>query len=137
MKSAICSLICAVFLISAGMVYGQTPADKPAAHQKIKYLLIYRPGPGWLTGKPMAEQPLKEHFKYMLSLYTEGTIKFAGPFMDDSGGAVVFEAENENDAKAVVAGDPAVRSGVFVAELHPWGLVDWDQYVKKPVPSTK
>jgi uncharacterized protein YciI len=137
MKRAITSLICAAFLIPGCLVYGQTPADKPAAHQKITYLVIYRPGPGWLAGKPLAEQPLKEHGKYMLDLYSKGTTKFAGPFLDDSGGAVVFEAENENDAKATVAGDPAVRSGVFVAELHPWGLVNWDQYVKKPGPSAR
>jgi len=30
-----------------------------------------------------------------------------------------------------VAADPAVISGVFVAELHPWGLVDWARHVKK------
>jgi uncharacterized protein YciI len=137
MKHVRMSLIFAAFLISVCLVYGQTPADKAVTHQKTKYLLIYRPGPGWVTGKPLAEQPLKEHGKYMLDLYSKGTIKFAGPFLDDSGGAMMFEAENENDAKAVVASDPAVRSGVFVAELHPWGLVDWEQYVKKPGPSTK
>ncbi len=137
MKRAIQSLIFAAFLIPVCLVYGQTPADKAGAHQKTKYLLIYRPGPGWVAGKPLAEQPLKEHGKYMLDLYVKGTIKFAGPFLDDSGGAMMFEAENESDAKAVVAGDPAVRSGVFVAELHPWGLVDWDQFVKKPGPTAK
>jgi uncharacterized protein YciI len=137
MKHAIRSLICAAFLIPLCLAYGQAPADKTVAHQKTKYLLIYRPGPGWLTGKPLAEQPLKEHGQYMLNLYSKGTTKFAGPFLDDAGGAMVFEAENESEAKAIVAGDPAVRSGVFVAELHPWGLVDWDQYVKKPAPSTK
>ncbi|SRR6266700_1558 len=137
MKRAMHSLIFAVFMIPLCLAYGQTPADKPAAHQKIKYLLVYRPGPGWIAGKSLAEQPLKEHGQYMLNLYSKGTTKFAGPFLDDAGGAMVFEAENENDAKAIVAADPAVRSGIFIAELHPWGLVDWDQYVKKPAPPTK
>ncbi len=137
MKRSISSLICAAVLVSACMVHGQTQAGKPEAHQKIDYLVIYRPGPGWIAGKSLAEQPLKEHGQYMLSLYSKGTSKFAGPFLDDAGGALVFEAENENEARAVIAADPAIRSGIFVAELHPWKLVDWEQFVKKPAPTTK
>jgi uncharacterized protein YciI len=67
----------------------------------------------------------------MLSLDKKGQLKFAGPFPDDSGGAAAFEAESEEAAKAVVAADPAVTSRVFLAELHPWRLVDWEQRVKK------
>ena len=95
------------------------------------YLVVYKPGPSWRQGKPIAEQPLKEHGRYILSLYVKGSLKSAGPFSDDAGGAAVFEAANDEEAKAVVAADPAVASGVFLAELHPWGLVDWSRHVKK------
>lgn len=95
------------------------------------YLVIYRPGPAWIAGKPVSAQPLGEHGRYMLSLYTNRTLKFAGPFTDDAGGAVAFAAESDDAARAVVAADPAVTSRVFVAELHPWGLVDWEQRAKK------
>lgn len=98
---------------------------------KSTYLVIYRPGPAWISGKPVTEQPLKEHGKYMLSLYKNGVLKFAGPFTDNAGGAAVFEAENEDEAKAVVAADPAVISKVFLSELHPWGLVEWERRVNK------
>src|SRR5262245_1331647 len=108
----------------------QTEAQK----KKSTYLVIYRPGPAWIPGKPITEQPLKEHGKYMLSLYKNGALKFAGPFTDNAGGAVVFEAANEDEAKAVVAADPAVASKIFLHELHPWGLVDWEQRVKKVAP---
>jgi uncharacterized protein YciI len=67
----------------------------------------------------------------MQSLYGKGSLKFAGPFLDDMGGAVVLEADNETEAKAVVASDPAVVGGVFVPEIHPWRLVDWERRVKK------
>jgi hypothetical protein len=50
---------------------------------------------------------------------------------DDAGGAAAFDAASDEEARAVVAADPAVTSGVFVAELHPWRLVDWAQHVKK------
>ena len=106
-------------------------AQTPASSVKTTYLLVYRPGPGWLPGKPLGQQPLKEHGTYMLSLYVKGVLKFAGPFLDDAGGAVVLEAESEERAKAFVDADPAVVTKVFVAELHPWRIVDWERRLKK------
>ena len=98
---------------------------------KTTYLVIYRPGPGWLAGKPVSEQPLKEHGKYMLSLYIKGCMKLAGPLTDNTGGAVLLAVTNELEAKALVTDDPAVKSGVFVYEMHPWKLQPWEEFAKK------
>jgi uncharacterized protein YciI len=98
---------------------------------KTTYLVIYRPGPAWLTGKSVMEQPLKEHGKYMLSLYIKGSIRLAGPLTDNAGGAVLLEVTDEAEAKAIVAKDPAVKSGIFVYELHPWKLQPWEELAKK------
>ena len=98
---------------------------------KQTFLVIYKPGPAWLPGKPASAQPLKEHGKYMLSLYAKGSLKIAGPFTDDAGGALVLEVGGEAEVRAIVAEDPAVKSGVFVQEMHPWGLVQWDKMLKK------
>ena len=98
---------------------------------KATYLVLYRPGPAWLTGKSVMEQPLKEHGKYMLSLYIKGSMKLAGPLTDNAGGAVLLEVSNEAEAKAIVANDPAVKSGVFVYEMHPWKLQPWEEFAKK------
>ena len=95
------------------------------------FLVIYRPGPAWLPGKPVTEQPLKEHGKYMLSLYISGSMKLAGPLTDNAGGAVLLDVADESEAKAIVAEDPAVKSGIFIYELHPWELKPWDEYLKK------
>jgi uncharacterized protein YciI len=102
--------------------------ERPA---KSTFLVVYRPGPSWVTGKSLSEQPLKEHGNYMLSLYTKGSLKFAGPFGDDAGGAVVLEVSSEAEARAIVAADPAVKSGIFLHEMHPWTLVEWDKFLKK------
>ena len=110
-------------------VHAQQPASTPEG--KRTYLVVYKPGPGWLPGKSLQEQPLKEHGRYILSLYAKGALKSAGPFSDGAGGAAVFEAASEADAKAVVAADPAVVSQIFIADLHPWGLVDWERMIKK------
>ena len=124
-KSRELILVAVCFLLATSLAFGQTNSDKPEAQQKISYLVVYRPGPGWVPGKPLKEQPLGEHGKYLLSLYAEGTLKFGGPLLDDAGGALVIEAADENHAKAVIAADPAIRSGIFLPEMHPWNLIDW------------
>jgi uncharacterized protein YciI len=103
---------------------GPPAVDAPA---RTTYLVVYTPGPAWLAGKPLAEQPLRDHGRYILSLYVKGSLKFGGPFSDNAGGAAAFEAASDEEARAVVAADPAVISGVLVAELHPWRLVDWER----------
>jgi len=121
-------------LVSLALAAGaaaRAAQQPPAASDERLYLVSYRPGPAWVAGKPLAEQPLREHGRYMLGLYTKGALKFAGPFTDDAGGAAAFEAASAEEAQAIVAADPAVSSQVFLAELHPWALVDWEKRAKK------
>lgn len=95
------------------------------------FMVIYRPGDGWLAGKPQAEQPLQEHGKYILQLHVAGKLRFAGPFEDNSGGAAVFEAESETEARAIADNDPAVTSKVFAYDLRPFRLIAWEQYAQR------
>jgi uncharacterized protein YciI len=125
----------AVLVLTAGLV--AAAAGPPAREarggpaMKSTFLVLYRPGPHWAPGKPIREQPPKEHGKYLLDLYARGAMRFAGPFDDNTGAAVVLEAADEAEAKALVGGDPAVKNGIFTAELHPWALVPWENYLKK------
>jgi uncharacterized protein YciI len=91
------------------------------------YLAIYRPGPNWLAGKPTSAQPLREHGKYMLSLYRSGRLQLAGSFGDEAGGAAAFEAEDDAAAQAIVDADPAVTAGVMICDLRRWRVVDWSK----------
>ena len=91
------------------------------------WLLIYRPGRNWLSGQPLSKQPLKEHGRYILSLYRQRIVRLAGGFGDDSGGAALIESESREQAVAIADADPAVIAGVFVYQLIPWKLVDWDR----------
>ena len=133
MKARIISLVLAVIAANVGLAQEAGHSNPASNTQPAKpaFLVIYKPGPGWLAGKPLAQQPLGEHGKYMLSLYSQGALKIAGPFTDDSGGAVLLQAPGLGEAQNIVTKDPAVVSGVFVYELHPWGLVDWDARMKK------
>ena len=88
-------------------------ANPQETASKATYLALYRPGPAWLTGKSVMEQPLKQHGKYMLSLYIKGSMKLAGPLTDNAGGAVLLEVSNETEGK----GDSGKRSGGEVRSL--------------------
>jgi uncharacterized protein YciI len=122
------------FVLTASVSTDGTRAEEKETmteSRKATYLVVYRPGPAFISGKPLAEQPLKEHGRYMLSLYKQGTLKFAGGFSDNAGGAAAFEAASDDEARAIVAADPAVMSQVFLAEFHPWRWVDWERLIKK------
>lgn len=89
------------------------------------WLVVYSPGLKWLEGKPLSEQPLRAHGKYMLSLYREGVLRWAGGYGDDSGGAAAFTAPDATVAQQIVESDPAVRDAIFTFVLRQWNLVDW------------
>jgi len=103
-------------------------AEAPPART---YLVVYKQGPAWPGGDPMNHPALKEHGRYILGLHVKGSLKLAGPFLDVTGGAAAFQAADDEAAKAVVAADPAVTSGIFVAEVHSWRLVDWAALAKR------
>jgi uncharacterized protein len=137
MKMNACLLELTVALICSSSRSIVAENEPQQEQTKAMYLVIYRPGPAWLVGKSVFEQHLKEHGKYMLSLYIKGSMKLAGPLTDDAGGAVLLAVADESEAKMIVAADPAVKSGIFVYEMHPWKLQPWDEFAKKAKGSTK
>lgn len=120
-------LVVSVLINIALQVQAEDAVQTPA---KMTYLVVYQRGPAWV-GDTLAEQNLQAHGKYMLDLYERGTLKFAGPFLDDSGGAVVLEAADEAAIEALVANDPAVKQGTFVPKIRPWSLQPWDVYLQR------
>jgi uncharacterized protein YciI len=119
-------------IVSAAIGLGQSSMSQAQdVAPKTVYLVIYRPGPAWLPGKPVSEQPLKEHGRYILSLYEKGVLKYAGPFVDDTGGAVMLDVESEAQAREIVANDPAVQKQQFLHEIRPWRLEPWEMHLQK------
>ncbi len=88
--------------------------------QSRYFVFLYRPGPQWLPGKPITEQPLDGHFRYMTQLEADGILVLGGGFLDDSGAMGVLIAPSQHEAEGLVADDPAVRGQVVTATVHPW-----------------
>ncbi|MBL8744873.1 MAG: SRPBCC domain-containing protein [Phycisphaerae bacterium] len=69
------------------------------------------------------KQILKGHTDYIKDLTARGVVVLAGPCTDMKGpGIVVFQAVNQPAAQEIMNNDPAVKEGLFKAELHPMRL---------------
>lgn len=98
------------------------PADPPqtSAATRTLFIVSYRPGPKWVAGKHNHQQALGPHAAYIKRLLDEGVLFAGGPYGDNEGGMAIFWATDMDQAKAVVAADPAVTAGIFVGELRGW-----------------
>ncbi|MES2444183.1 MAG: YciI family protein [Pseudomonadota bacterium] len=85
------------------------------------YIVTYRPGPAWIAGKPMRQQKLGPHVAFIRGLLADGRLVAGGPFTDDrEGGMAILRATSLDEARKILATDPAVTAGVFEADLRPW-----------------
>ena len=69
-----------------------------------------------------------EHFAYLQRLVEEGTVLMAGRTLttdEHAFGIVVFVAESESAALAVMQNDPAVQHHVMRGELFPYRVALW------------
>jgi uncharacterized protein YciI len=98
---------------------GGASAQAVSGLGKLYYMIVFRPGPNWIKDKPSTEQPLLPHGKYLQSLYDRHVLVIAGPFLDDAGGFAILDCPSEDEAKAILANEPATRTGVLISEIHP------------------
>lgn len=64
------------------------------------------------------------HRQYLTSLKEKGQLVASGPFTDDSGALIIYEASAAADAEKLLQGDPFHKGGVFVSwKLRPWNPV--------------
>ena len=65
------------------------------------------------------------HLEWLNKINGEGTLAFAGPFLDGDGKAngslVVVKAGTLEEAKAISAADPYAKAGLFASvDIRPW-----------------
>ena len=74
----------------------------------------------WTTGD---EGIVQRHFERLKELTDSGVVILAGRTLNEEEnafGIVIFEAEDEEKAKAFMKEDPAVKEGIMTAELFPY-----------------
>ncbi|GGE01255.1 YciI-like protein [Rhizobium anhuiense] len=78
------------------------------------FALLCKDKPGHLNVR-MDTRPT--HVEHLNKLNAEGTLKIAGPFLDDDGkpcgSLIIVEAESKEAARALADADPYAKAGLF------------------------
>ncbi|MBA1346584.1 MULTISPECIES: YciI-like protein [Rhizobium] len=78
------------------------------------FALLCKDKPGHLNVR-MDTRPT--HIEYLNKLNAEGTLKIAGPFLDDDGkpcgSLIIVEAESKEAARSLADADPYAKAGLF------------------------
>jgi len=78
------------------------------------FALLCKDKPGHLNVR-MDARPT--HIEHLNKLNAEGTLKIAGPFLDDDGkpcgSLIIVEAESKEAARALADADPYAKAGLF------------------------
>ena len=65
-----------------------------------------------------------DHRAYLERLLAEGKLYESGPWGDETGALIVYEAADEAEARALMAADPYTAAGaVATAELKEWNRI--------------
>jgi len=103
-------------------------ASNGSAETKPEKKFLYRIQPAraeMLKSGPTKEESalVEEHFNYLKKLTAKGVVILAGRTLttdESSFGLVIFRAESEETARAIMNNDPAVKNGVMRATLFPF-----------------
>jgi uncharacterized protein YciI len=85
--------------------------------------IIHRPGPMWSDpGLGFLDQEgIQAHVQHYRQLLVRGMLFMGGPFLNDGGGLMILSADiGLKEVAEFAQADPAVRSGLLHAEVHPW-----------------
>jgi len=64
------------------------------------------------------------HREYLVALKAAGQLAASGPFTDDYGALIVYEANSKEEAETLLQGDPFHKNGIFVRwVIRPWNPV--------------
>ncbi|MGH6950095.1 MAG: YciI family protein [Vitreimonas sp.] len=119
----LCAPLVAIAIVVCAAGACASPADAQQNQVQMSqqlYLFQYSPGPAWREGAPLREQGLGPHAAYMQRLMNEGRLFAGGGYTSDDGGMAIVMAANMDEARAMLAADPAIASGIFVAQLRHW-----------------
>jgi uncharacterized protein YciI len=84
------------------------------------FVIMLRPANDY--GIEGTEEKVSEHFKYLQQLQKDGWLIMAGGFSEVLIGLVMIEAKSREHALEIMKNDPAVKGGIFHAELYPWRI---------------
>jgi len=90
---------------------------------KSYIFVILRTGPNKTTDKDSLNAYFAGHMANIQKLAAEGKMIVAGPFGKNENqfrGLFILNTTNNEEARKMLDGDPAVKEGIFIADLYTW-----------------
>ena len=88
--------------------------------ETYSFVIMLRPANKY--GEKCTDEKVSEHFNYLKRLLENEILIMAGRFSEVLIGLVMIEVESREAAMDIMKNDPAVKAGVFHAELYPWSI---------------
>ncbi|MFE5672948.1 YciI family protein [Agromyces sp. NPDC056523] len=91
--------------------------------QDVRFVIFHTPGPAWLMGKDMFEQPgVRAHVAHYRQWLESDRLLLGGPHLDAGSGGMMIPVAGipEDEVRQIAAADPAVHDGTLIAEVRPW-----------------
>jgi len=119
----------AAFVIALTLIVAPLGAAQKEPESKLIqfHMALLKKGPNWTGAQtPESQKILHQHLVNVLAMLDSGKAVAAGPFGDDTdlAGIFILRASSAAEAKSWADSDPAVKAGLFVAEMHPWWSED-------------
>jgi uncharacterized protein len=120
----------AAFVIALTLIVaplGAAQQKEPESKLIQFHMALLKKGPNWTGAQtPESQKILHQHLVNVLAMLDSGKAVAAGPFGDDTdlAGIFILRASSAAEAKSWADSDPAVKAGLFVAEMHPWWSED-------------
>lgn len=84
------------------------------------YAALFR----YVADRAQIEEVRPAHRAYLRELLDAGTLHEAGRFAHERGGLVVYRADSEEEARALLAGDPFITEGIMELEsIQEWLVI--------------
>jgi uncharacterized protein YciI len=126
-------LIAMVALFASATIVAQKKEEPKMVQFQMALL---KKGPKWdATAEQQIHQIMQQEVANVVSLLETGKAVIAGPMGDntDLAGILILRASSAGEAKAWVDADPAVKAGLFAAEIHPWWSEDIFKKANSPL----
>lgn len=135
MTTRIMAVLVSCLLLLASLSFAQQK-EEPKSRLVQFHMALLKKGPNWKgVIEPEKNPTLKQHIGYFLSLLDSGKAIIGGPMTDntDLAGIYILRAASAEEARTWVDADPAVKAGLFAAEMHPWWSEDIFKKASSPL----
>ena len=118
------NLFLITIIIGLSFFCQQASAQKNNTGDNLKayFFVLLKAGPHRGQDSVTMAKIQKGHLENINRMASLGKLNVAGPFIDDGDlkGIYIFDSDSEEEVRAMIENDPAIKAGRLTYEIHPW-----------------